>query len=345
MAPPSPFSVSVNSRRDRARHRPRVRDDPGRHRPALAARLRGLLRDQQRLVRHPTPPRPMTRPRSQLAALACLLGVAGCGSSHTATTSATSGGGYHPSTRTTAEAARGRAENAAAWKFAAAYVRFLDGAGTAGGLPDATSSVRVLSARAGSIPAVRRRGTLLITGLRAAVGASDSYLLTARDDTHTFYAQMTFAEHHGRWLVTELTPPDFVQVLAPAGPPPPQPPRGSQGAEVAARLFLRGYLPWLYGQKRLRSISAATSGLLADLKAHPPRIPATMLALRPTLAAIAMQHRDHGWRRFRTSATGTRPTSSYSPSHGHTAIGASTTSARPRGEHAVVDTPKGDSDA
>ena len=79
-------------------------------------------------------------------------------------------------------------------QFAAAYVRFLDGAGTASGLPDATSSVRALAARAGSIPAARRRGTLLMTELRPAVGASDSYLLTARDDAHAFYAQMTLAE-------------------------------------------------------------------------------------------------------------------------------------------------------
>ena len=105
-------------------------------------------------------------------------------------------------------------------------------------------------------------------------GASDSYLLTARDDAHAFYAQMTLAEQHGRWLVAQLTPPDFVQVFAPAGPPPPAPPRGSAAAENAARLFLRGYLPWLYGQAPLRAITAATSGLLADLKAHPPRDPA-----------------------------------------------------------------------
>ena len=180
-------------------------------------------------------------------------------------------------------------------QFAAAYVRFLDGAGTASGLPDATSTVHALAARAGSIPAARRRGTLLITELRAAVGASDSYLLTARDDAHAFYAQMTLAEQHGRWLVAELTPPDFVQVFAPAGPPPPAAPRGSAAAENAARLFLRGYLPWLYGQAPLRAITAATSGLLADLKAHPPRIPATMQALRPKVAAIAMQRRGHGW--------------------------------------------------
>jgi hypothetical protein len=134
-----------------------------------------------------------------------------------------------------------------------------------------------------------------MTELRPAVGASDSYLLTARDHAHAFYAQMTLAEQHGRWLVAELTPPDFVQVFAPVGPPPPAPPRGSAGAENAARLFLRGYLPWLYGQAPLRAITAATSGLLADLKAHPPRIPLTMQALRPKVAAIAMQRHSRSW--------------------------------------------------
>ena len=64
---------------------------------------------------------------------------------------------------------------------------------------------------------------------------SDSYLLAARDDAHTFYAQITLRERHGRWLVVQLTPPDFVQAFAPAGPQPPAPPRGSAGAQDAAR--------------------------------------------------------------------------------------------------------------
>ena len=234
----------------------------------------------------------MTRTRSLLAGLACLLGVAGCGGSHTASTPTTSPGATRrASSTTTSQVAL---EDAAVSQFAAAYLRFLDGVGTASGLPDATSSVRALAARAGSIPAARRRGTLLMTELRAA-GASDSYLLTARDDAHAFYAQMTLAEQHGRWLVAQLTPPDFVQVFAPAGPPPPAPPPESAAAENAARLFLRSYLPWLYGQAPLRAITAATSGLLANFKAHPPRIPPTMQALRPKVAAIAMQRHGSGW--------------------------------------------------
>ena len=236
----------------------------------------------------------MTRPRSQLAALACLLGVAGCGSSHTATrrTTSAAAGATRRAPTTTSQVAL---EDAAAAQFAAAYVRFLDGAGTASGLPDATPNVRALAARAGSIPAARRHGTLLITDLRAAVGASNSYLLTARDDARTFYSQMTLGKRHGRWLVAELTPPDFVQVFAPPAPPPTAPPPGSAAADSAARLFLHGYLPWLYGQEPLRAITSATNGLLVDLKAHPPRIPPTMQALRPKVAAIAMQRRGHGW--------------------------------------------------
>ena len=239
----------------------------------------------------------MTSARSLLTVLACLLGLASCAGSHASPTmSATSAATRRaPTTGATTRRSEPAAKSAAASQFAAAYVRFLDGAGTASGLVDAASSVRTLAGRAGSIPAARRRGTLRITQLRAAVGASDSYLLTARDDAHAFYAQLTLAEQHGRWVVIELTPPDLVQVFAPAGPPPPAPPPGSAAAEHAAVLFLHGYLPWLYGQAPLHAITAATSRLLANLNAHPPRIPPTIQSLRPNVAAIAMQRRGPGW--------------------------------------------------
>ena len=236
----------------------------------------------------------MTRRRSLLAVAACLLALAGCGSSHTKhSESMTSGASRRASTRSTTNAAAG--EHAAVSQFAAAYVRFLDGDGIASGLPDATAGVRALAGRAGSVAAARRRGTLVMTQLRPAGGTTGSYLVTARDDAHTFYAQITLAEQHGHWLVVELTPPDFVQVFAPPGPPSPAPPPGSAEAQEAARLFLRGYLPWLYGHALLRTIAAATSGLLAVLKARPPRIPPTMQTLRPKVAAIAMERLCHAW--------------------------------------------------
>jgi len=233
----------------------------------------------------------VTRPLSLLAVAACLLALAGCGGSHSK--SMMSGATRSASTTSTTNTAA--AEYVAVSQFAAAYVRFLDGDSIASELPDATPGVRALAGQSGSIPAARRRGTLVMTQLRPAVGNTGSYLLAARDDAYAFYAQMTLAEQHGHWLVVELTPPDFVQVFAPPGPPSPALPPGSAGAQDAARLFLRGYLPWLYGQAPLRAITRATSGLLADLKAHPPRIPPTMQALRPKVAAIALQRHGHGW--------------------------------------------------
>lgn len=232
----------------------------------------------------------MTRP-CRLALLACLLSLAGCGGAHLAATAPTS----RASTSATTHEGAPLAEHAAVSRFAAAYVRSLDGADTGSQLFDATATVRALAERAGSIPATRRRGTLLMTRLKPAAGIRDSYLLTARDQAHAFYAQMTLAEHDGRWRVAQLTPPDFLQALAAVNPSAPPPPSGSAGAERAARRFLRGYLPWLYGQAPRRTIIAATRRLLGGLAAQPPRIPPTMRALVPKVAAIAMQRCGHAW--------------------------------------------------
>jgi hypothetical protein len=236
----------------------------------------------------------MTRP-GRLALLASLLGLVGCGAAHPATTPPTS---QASTTGATTHGGAPIAEHAAVSRFAAAYVRFLDGVATGRRLPDATASVRTLAERAGSIPASRQRGTLLMTQLTPAADIRNSYLLTARDRAHAVDAQMTLAERDGRWRVTQLTPPDFLQAFAAAGPSSPPAPSGSAGAERAARLFLRGYLPWLYGQVPRRGITAATRRLLAGFTAHPPRIPPTMRALAPTVAAIAMQRRGHAWQAF-----------------------------------------------
>lgn len=187
-------------------------------------------------------------------------------------------------------------EQAAAAAFAAVYVRFLDGAGTVSELPAVAAAARAQAAQAGPIPPGRRRGTLVLAKLDRARGATNTYLLSARDDAHTLYAQLALSLRAGRWIVTELTPPDFVQVFASAGPPPPRPPARSAAAEQAARSFLRGYLPWLYGEGSLAAIRAASGGLRSRLAADPPNVPPTMQRLRPRVDAIAMQRERDAWR-------------------------------------------------
>ena len=267
---------------------------------------------------------PPALPTRRRRAVCWLSPAAAARTRHSSTTS----GATRRASTTHASAGRRRARCGA--QFAAAYVRFLDGAGTASGLPDATPSVRALAAQAGSIPAARRRGTLVMTQLRPAVGERGAATcLTARDDAHTFYAQMTLAEQRGRWLVVELTPPDFVQAFAPPGPPPPAPPRGS-----AARRARRPAVPARLsavavraGAARARS-PARRAGLLAGLKAHPPRVPPTM-----QLAATRRSPRSRcsataaAGRRSRTSPTAARPTSSCSRSRRRAAAGSSATSA------------------
>ena len=230
----------------------------------------------------------MTRPRALLIVLACLPAIAaGCGKST-----------HHTPPGATPRAPTPTAQNqqTAAALFAGAYVRFLDGAGTIAALPDATPAVRALAGQAGSVPASRSRGTLLLAQLRQAQEPAASYFLAARDQAHTFYAQITLGQKHGQWVVVQLTPPDFVQALAPAGPAAePAPPRASAAAETAAWRFLQGYLSWLYGQAPLHAIQDAAPGLLADPESHPPRIPPAMRSLHATVAAIAMQRHDSAW--------------------------------------------------
>ncbi len=228
----------------------------------------------------------MTRRRCLVPLLACLVAITGCGGSHHTIAPADA--------RRQAPVGPPGAPTAVSL-FAGAYVRFLDGIGTVAALPDAMGSVRALAAQAGPVPAARRRGTLVLWQLRAALDQSDSYLLAARDDAHTFYAQIALRERQGRWIVVQLTPPDFVQTFAPAGPQSPAPPRGSAAAQDAAVRFLQGYLPWLYGQAPLHAIRAATPGLVASLGSHPPRVPPAMRTLHPTVAAIAVQRRGSGW--------------------------------------------------
>jgi hypothetical protein len=230
----------------------------------------------------------MTRPRSLLALLTLIaVTIAGCGDGgHSATSGAT-----RPASTTSAPGQRA----AAAAEFAGAYVRFLDGAGTAAALPDETMSVRALAGQAGPVPAARRRGTLVLAQLRAVQAQPGSYVLAASDAAHTFYATIAVSRQHGRWLVTDLTPPDFVQALAPPAPPAPAPPPGSSAPEHAARAFLDGYLPWLYGQGTPRAIHDATGALLAGLSRRPPRVPLTMRSLHPKLLALALQRHRGEW--------------------------------------------------
>ena len=229
----------------------------------------------------------MNRTASLLLTLIAAALTVSCGA-HTTTSNlstfgATTGSAATPTSSSSA-AATARA-------FATAYGRYLDGQLRADALPDATSTAR---AQAGAtIPPTRRAGPLALQSIQQ-IPASRTFVITLRDPAHTFTAQLTLATVSGRWLMVAVAPPDLDTILAPAPRAIPQP-AGAGPAEHAARIFMSGYLAWLYRQAPLRAVETATGGLLASFKAHPPRVPPTMQALRPNVAAIAIQRRDHHW--------------------------------------------------
>ena len=226
----------------------------------------------------------MTRFPALLTVAACLLGLADCG-----------GSGSPTSPGRTPRASTSASQQTALAQFASAYVRFLDGNGAATRLPMRRPPSGRSQNRAGSIPAARRRGTLVMTQLHRAAGERSSYFLSARDDAHVFYVQLGLADQHGRWIVAQLTPPDFVQVLAPAAPAP-TPLNGSVRAHDAAERFLAAYLPWLYRQAPLRAVDSAANRLLVALRSRPPRVPLAVRTLRPRVAAVGMQRDGRSWR-------------------------------------------------
>ena len=68
--------------------------------------------------------------------------------------------------------------------------------------------------------------------------------------------------------------------------PPAVAPRKARAATAAARAFLAGYLPYSYGQSDAQRIRAAATPLLRELKASPPRVPASVTRARPQLISV-----------------------------------------------------------
>jgi hypothetical protein len=195
-----------------------------------------------------------------------------------------------PSTTSPTASSEPSADEAVA-AFAPSYARYLDGQIGADALPDITARARVQVGQL--LPAKARLGRLTVRSLTASSGAS-TFIARLADRAHSFDVQLTVARVGERELIVTVIPPDFDSLLAAPPRPVPQAP-GSARAERSARVFLAGYLRWLYGQASLPTIEHATPGLLAGLTSHPPRIPPATRSLHAAVAAIAMQRHGRGW--------------------------------------------------
>jgi hypothetical protein len=194
------------------------------------------------------------------------------------------------STSSATAAAPSGSENVAR-AFGSAYARYLDDELAVDRLPSLTSVAR---GQAGPpLPLRTRAGTTRVVNVRE-LGDGAQYVLDLRDHAHTFSVQVSVQRVGARDVIDTVVPPDIDSIVHSTGHAA-APPRGSAAAEAAARRFLAGYLPWLYGHGELARIRNASRSLRAFLRAHVPVIPPTSTGLHGRVAAVGMRRSKSGW--------------------------------------------------
>jgi hypothetical protein len=230
---------------------------------------------------------------SLLALAAVVAGTSGCASQHTNAPTSLTGPGAVARTRgssTHEPPPRSSTAQAVVRAFASSYGRYLDGRLSAKALGNATATVQ---AQVGTpIPLDSRAGTLAVGYIRGSSYAN-RFTVGYRDRAHSYSAQLEVAQQGGRWQVTQVVAPDLDSILRRSRAIPLSP--GSDAAAATARRFLDGYLPWLYGHARATAIHAASRQLIEQLKAHPPRVPATLRQVHSRLIALGSQRASGAW--------------------------------------------------
>jgi hypothetical protein len=242
--------------------------------------------------------------RSLLAA-PCLLAVASAFMRPASTPNANTVirvGGAAPRVSATVLAQRGRSPRAAprgqpravATTVAGAYARYLADQLPVQRLPALTPRALAIARHSGPLPARLQVTQVQLTSL---TGARDSWTAHfAIRDTHgrgAATAQFTLAATAGRWQVAELIPPDPDTLLTP--PQPAAPLNGPAAARRAALAFTNSYLSYTYGHAAASQLRDLTPEQRAAITANPPRVPATIHALHPRLATLALTPHHPGW--------------------------------------------------
>lgn len=130
-------------------------------------------------------------------------------------------------------------------RFAAAYLRYIDGHGRATKLP-ATRAGRRDAASGGRLPRRARVGPLRLVraGGDFTGPAQATWTVRAQNRRRGLLATVALGYRRGRWRVTGVVPPDFATALAGSRREPSAP----SGAARSARRFARLYLGYLSGK-------------------------------------------------------------------------------------------------
>lgn len=246
--------------------------------------------------------RPGSIPRRSLLAALCLLVIAIAAlqpatSSRTRTTRAAaaripSTTAAQPTTR--APKRPGLDARTTAVTFARAYTDYLANRLPAERLPTLSPAAAAMVRHSGPLPArlhIRRVQLISVDGAATSWTAQFGVIDSRR--RFVLSAGLLLAPSRAGWQLAELVAPDPDILIA--SPSPAARPTGPRAARDTAMTFTSGYLAFTYGHAGIGQLRGVTSGLRAELAAHPPRVPPTVRARDPRVASLALTPDGKGW--------------------------------------------------
>jgi hypothetical protein len=241
-------------------------------------------------------------PRRSLLAALCLLGI-GIAAVQPATRSRTqrtraeaaripSSTAARPTTR--APKPRGLDARTTAVMFARAYAHYLANRLPGLRLPTLSPAAAAMVRQSGPLPArlhIRRVQLISVDG--DATSWTAQFAVIDSRGRFVLSAGLLLEPSRAGWQLAELVAPDPDILIA--SPSPAARPTGPDAARDTAMTFTSAYLAFTYGHAGIGQLRGVTSGLRAELAAHPPRVPPTVRARDPRVASLALSPDGKGW--------------------------------------------------
>ncbi len=178
--------------------------------------------------------------------------------------------------------------------FARAYAIYLANRLRAERLPTLSPAAAAMVRQTGPLPArlrIRRVQLIGVDGARSSWTARFA-VIDARG-RFVLSAGLLLAPSRAGWQLAKLVAPDPDILIA--SPSPAARPTGPHAARDTAMTFTSALLAFTYGHAGIGQLRGVTSGLRAELAAHPPWVPPTIRARDPRVASLALSPDGKGW--------------------------------------------------
>jgi hypothetical protein len=178
--------------------------------------------------------------------------------------------------------------------FARAYAHYLANRPPRVRLPTLSPAAAAMVRQSGPLPArlqIRRVQLISVDG--AATSWTAQFAVIDSRGRFVLSAGLLLAPSRAGWQLAELVAPDPDILIA--SPSSAARPVGPHAARDTAMTFTSAYLAFTYGHAGLGQLRGVTSGLRAELAAHPPRVPPTVRARDPRVASLALSPDGKGW--------------------------------------------------